>query len=518
MDMPLTQHLDELRTRVTRSVTVIMIAFMILLFKAQDLINFLKTPLVNALPPGTPALHFTGPMDVMFIGMKVAFMVAVIITSPFWLREFWKFFEPGLYPQERKHILPFIWGSIVLFLAGVSFCYFVALPWTLGFLIQIGLEVGVPIITVTDYVNLLILLFAGFGLVFETPLILVLLSMIGVIDSTTLVTQRRIAIVIILIVAAILTPGPDPVSQFVMAFPLYGLFELSILIIKWLEKNRGPVTGTLLAGAIVTAILAATTLPGARDARAGGVDADAARQRPAATSFWTVGAGIASWAITTDSIHGISGQSARVSVGHSLDQGKWNLATSLDMILGPYAPVSPGNIRRIDVDFNGTGISLTGSYRFRNLTDRQGKETGNIAGSPLVLAGLSYLDTTGRSIGGSYEEDFVLTPVNPTESSTDGVTLLDNYKLRTTRVSGIFGAGWGSNWAKQRRSNSPSDLKTTVDGYTVSLWAEVPLVSTWSAEYELVTATDKIESHAVSERGSVKGYDIVLQATALLGG
>ena len=97
MQMQLMEHLDELRTRLTRSVSVIMIAFVLLMFKAQALINFLKIPLVNALPPGTPALHFTGPMDVMFVGMKVAFMAAVIVTSPFWLREFWKFFEPGLY-------------------------------------------------------------------------------------------------------------------------------------------------------------------------------------------------------------------------------------------------------------------------------------------------------------------------------------------------------------------------------------------------------------------------------------
>ena len=514
MDMPLMQHLDELRTRVTRSVVVIMIAFLLLFFKAQDLINFLKTPLVNALPPGTPALHFTGPLDVMFTGMKVSFMAAVIVTSPFWLREFWKFFEPGLYPQERKHILPFIWGSVVLFLAGIAFCYFIALPWTLSFLIKIGLEVGVPIITVTDYINLLILLFAGFGLVFETPLILVLLSMLGLIDAKTLATQRRMAIVIILVIAALLTPGPDPVSQFVMAVPLYALFELSILIIRRLEQKRDAAISLLIAGALLGGAL---TFSGGAELRAEPAGAGAVPANTA-MSFWTVGAGITSWAITTDSIHGISGQSARISVGHSLERGKWNLATSLDMILGPYAPVSPGNIRRIDVDFNGTGISLTGSYRFQNLPDRQDTETRKIAGSPVLLAGLSYLDTTGRSIGGSYEEDFVLTPVTSTESSADAMTLLDNYKLRATRISAILGTGWSANWARRRRSNNPSDLKTTVDGYNVALWAEVPMVSTWSAEYELVTATDKVESRAVKERGSIDGYNVVLQATALLGG
>lgn len=502
MDMPLMQHLDELRTRVTRSVTVVMIAFVLLVFKAQTLINFLKTPLINALPPGTPALHFTGPMDVMFVGMKVAFMAAVIVTSPFWLREFWKFFEPGLYPQERKHILPFIWGSVVLFLSGIAFCYFVALPYTLGFLIQIGLEVGVPIITVTDYVNLLILLFAGFGLVFETPLILVLLSMLGLIDAKTLATQRRIAIVVILIVAALLTPGPDPISQFVMAVPLYSLFELSILIIRRLENKRAAMTALILAGSLMGAL-----------GLAGGAELRAEETPAPGKSFWTVGAGVASWAITTDTIHAISGQSALVSVGHSAVRGRWNLATSLDLVLGPYAPVSPGNLRRIDVDFNGTGISLTGSYRVD-----AGSNGPATKGSPFLLAGMSYLDATGRSIGGSYEEDFVLTPVTSTEASVEPVTLLDNYKFRTTRVSGIIGAGWGANWSKPRKSNNPSDLRTTVDGYNVSISAEVPLLSTYTAEYDLVTASDKVESRPVRDRGSLGGYDVVLQATALLGG
>lgn len=501
MDMSLMQHLDELRTRVTRSVIAVMVAFLLLLFKAQDLINFLKTPLINALPPGTPALHFTGPMDVMFVGMKVSFMAAVIVTSPFWLREFWKFFEPGLYPKERKYILPFIWGSVALFLTGIAFCYFLALPYTLGFLIKIGLEVGVPIITVTDYINLLILLFAGFGLVFETPLILVLLSMLGIIDAKTLASQRRIAIVVILVIAALLTPGPDPVSQFVMAVPLYSLFELSIMIIRRLEGKRETITSLLIGGVLI----------GTLGMGGGSAELRAAQPGDPSTSFWTVGAGVASWAITTDTIHEITGQSARVSVGHNSIHGKWNLATSLDMVLGPYAPVSPGDIRRIDVDFNGTGITLTGSYRVREAIEGR-------RGAPVLIAGFSYLDLTGRSVGGGFEEDFVLAPVSSPENSTQIATTLDNYKLRTTRVAGIVGAGWGDTWAKPRKSSNPSELKTTVDGYYLSIWAEVPLVSTYAAEYALVTATDRIESQDISDRGALGGYDVVVQATAFLGG
>ena len=513
MQMQLMEHLDELRTRLTRSVSVVMIAFVLLMFKAQALINFLKIPLVNALPPGTPALHFTGPMDVMFVGMKVAFMAAVIVTSPFWLREFWKFFEPGLYAAERKYVLPFIWGSVALFLSGIAFCYFVALPYTLGFLITIGIEVGVPIITVTDYVGLLILLFTGFGLVFETPLILVLLSLLDVIDSKTLTSQRRIALVVILIIAAFLTPGPDPISQFVMAIPLYGLFELSILIIQRLEKNRALKAKTSggHAGTIATMILIFGTLAffaiHPEELRASEPDT---KDSGNAGSFWTFGTGIASYNLETESIHSIKGRSARISIGHDTGGKAWSLATSFDLIMGPYAPVNPGHLRRIDMDFNGSGVTMMGYYRLKPSNDSP-------VGSVALLAGVSYLDLTGRSLGGGFERDFVLAPVASSEAAADPVQVLDNYKLKAARFSAITGIAWNANWGKARTSNQPSDLKTRVDGYKVSLWTEVPFISNYTSQYDLVTASDQVQSQTINDRGSLSGYSIVLQATALLG-
>ena len=513
MQMQLMEHLDELRTRLTRSVSVVMIAFVLLMFKAQALINFLKIPLVNALPPGTPALHFTGPMDVMFVGMKVAFMAAVIVTSPFWLREFWKFFEPGLYAAERKYVLPFIWGSVALFLSGIAFCYFVALPYTLGFLITIGIEVGVPIITVTDYVGLLILLFTGFGLVFETPLILVLLSLLDVIDSKTLTSQRRIALVVILIIAAFLTPGPDPISQFVMAIPLYGLFELSILIIQRLEKNRALKAKTSggHAGTIATMILIFGTLAffaiHPEELRASEPDT---KDSGNAGSFWTFGTGIASYNLETESIHSIKGRSARISIGHDTGGKAWSLATSFDLIMGPYAPVNPGHLRRIDMDFNGSGVTMMGYYRLQPSNDSP-------VGSVALLAGVSYLDLTGRSLGGGFERDFVLAPVASSEAAADPVQVLDNYKLKAARFSAITGIAWNANWGKARTSNQPSDLKTRVDGYKVSLWTEVPFISNYTSQYDLVTASDQVQSQTINDRGSLSGYSIVLQATALLG-
>ncbi len=511
MQMQLMEHLDELRIRLTRSVTVIIVTFFLMMFKAQALINFLKIPLVNALPPGVPALHFTGPMDVMLVGMKVAFMAAVIVTSPFWLREFWKFFEPGLYPAERKYVLPFIWGSVVLFLAGISFCYFVALPFTLTFLITVGIEVGVPIITVTDYIGLLILLFAGFGLVFETPLILVLLSLLDIIDSKSLTSQRRIAVVIILIIAAILTPGPDPVSQFVMAIPLYSLFELSILIIQRLEKNRALKTKTEHTGggtaAMLFLILSSAALLGINPSVARAAEVD---QMPGIKSFWTFGTGLASYNLRTESIHAIKGRSGRISVGHNTSAKNWSLAASMDIVLGPYEPLKTENMRNIDVDFNGTGTTMVGTYKLPGSNDSR-------TGSPSFLAGISYLDLTGRSLGGGYEKDFVLSPVATTEGADAINQVIDNYKLRTTRLTALVGVAWVENWAKARKSNQPIDLKTSVDGYILSLWTELPIISKYSSEFNLVTATDRVNTTTFNDRGTLTGYTIIFQATALFG-
>lgn len=235
--MHLLDHLDELRTRLIRALMGVTFLFLICLYYASPIINFLKLPLKNSLPKGSDTLHFTGPLEVVFADMKVAFFAAVILGSPLWLYQFWKFVEPALYVSERKYVRPFIAASIVLFAIGVAFSFYLMLPLCLEFLISIGLEVGVPMITVSDYLSVLMVMVLGFGFVFETPLILVLLASLGVVNSAFLSLYRRHMVVIILIIAAILTP-PDPISQLCMAVPLYVMYELSITLIKIMESRK----------------------------------------------------------------------------------------------------------------------------------------------------------------------------------------------------------------------------------------------------------------------------------------
>lgn len=233
--MTLWEHLGELRARMVRSVIVTVVLFVAAFGFAEPILLYLREPLIKALPAGVNALHFTGPMDVFIANIKVAFLISIILGCPVWLYQFWRFIEPALYDHERKYILPFIVASVGLFLSGVLFCYYVMVPTTLKYLIGMGISVGVPIITVGEYVSLLAVLIIGFGVVFETPLILIILAMMDILSYEMLSKNRKAVVVIILIIAAILTPTPDPVSQLTMAIPTYLMYEASLIIIRMIK-------------------------------------------------------------------------------------------------------------------------------------------------------------------------------------------------------------------------------------------------------------------------------------------
>jgi sec-independent protein translocase protein TatC len=236
--MSIWDHLAELRSRIVRSLSGVIVLFIVAFAFSDPIIVYLKQPLIRALPPGNAGLHFTGPLDVFLVQIKVAFLVAIVGGSPIWLYQFWKFFEPALYPRERRYVLPFIVASASLFIAGTAFCYYGILPMTLEYLIQMGSEVGTPLITIKDYVSLLLLMVGGFGIIFETPVIIVLLNLLDILSLEALVSSRRFVIVVIMVISAVLTPSPDPMSQFAMAIPCYLMFEIAILAVRLIERAR----------------------------------------------------------------------------------------------------------------------------------------------------------------------------------------------------------------------------------------------------------------------------------------
>lgn len=234
--MSVWEHLDELRARLVKSIAAIFLLFLGALFFSNEILEFLKIPVNDLLPEGKN-LGFKDVVEPFMVTLKVSFLAALIASCPIWFFQFWKFIEPALYPEERKYIFPFSIASMVLFIVGTSFCFWVILPMALEFLIEWGKQFAEPDITVHGYVSFLTLMVIGFGLVFEAPLILVVLSLLGVVDYPTLVSARRYVIVGCFVVSAMVTP-PDWISQIGMAVPLYFMFEVSLLIIKYLGRKK----------------------------------------------------------------------------------------------------------------------------------------------------------------------------------------------------------------------------------------------------------------------------------------
>jgi sec-independent protein translocase protein TatC len=170
--------------------------------------------------------------------MKVAFFAALIVTSPYILYQIWKFIAPGLLPKEKKYVVPFVLSSTFLFISGVSFGYFVALPPAFEFFVSFNNQYLQAMLSFKDYLSLFVTFLLGFGVSFELPIFIFFLTKLGIVNAKMLSQQRRYAILIIFIVAAILTPSPDALSQVLMAIPLMFLYEISIFVSRFAGKKK----------------------------------------------------------------------------------------------------------------------------------------------------------------------------------------------------------------------------------------------------------------------------------------
>ncbi len=233
--LPLTAHLQELRTRLIASFIAIGIGFVVCYTFSQTLFNILAKPLFKILPQGG-SLIFTSVAEAFFTYMKVAFIGGLILASPFVLYQIWAFVAPGLYRHEKRYVIPLLLGGSFFFLLGILFGYFIALPIGFKFLLSYAADLIKPMPSMKEYLSFSIKFLLAFGLVFEFPVILVILARIGIIDAKMMARQRKYAILLIFIFAAVITP-PDLISQVIMAVPLMGLYELSILLAKVFGKK-----------------------------------------------------------------------------------------------------------------------------------------------------------------------------------------------------------------------------------------------------------------------------------------
>jgi sec-independent protein translocase protein TatC len=236
--MPFWDHVGELRKRLTRSglaLIVLMIGGWIL---REPLFDFLKIPFQQYLDSHQAKLIYTAPAELFFTYFKISIVAALVVGAPFFFYQLWAFIAPGLYPQERKLVWPFVGCSSGLFILGAGFCFTVVLPFTFDFFINLAPDDIEPQIKVADYFSFATGFVLIFGLLFETPLVLVFLGKLGIISAPGMRKYRRYAILGAFVVAALATPSPDAINQILLAMPLWGLYELSIWLIARMEKQQ----------------------------------------------------------------------------------------------------------------------------------------------------------------------------------------------------------------------------------------------------------------------------------------
>ncbi len=224
-EMSVVEHLSELRRRLIISVLAVFLG-------SAGCFAFVATiRTLFTLPAGSVQLVYLTPPEVLMTDIKVAFTAGLVVASPVVLYQIWAFVVPGLKPGEKRLILPVVVASLVFFLLGVVFSYFIVLPFTLRFFLGFETPGLAAMFSYSRYVSFAMVIIFSFGLVFQMPLVILLLGKLGIVTSAGLRRARKFAILAVFIVAAVLTP-PDVISQVLMAGPMIVLYELSIALLR----------------------------------------------------------------------------------------------------------------------------------------------------------------------------------------------------------------------------------------------------------------------------------------------
>jgi sec-independent protein translocase protein TatC len=229
--MPLTEHLRELRKRLMIAMGSVGVVFLVAWFFSVQIVSIVKGPV----EPYVGKLQFDTLTDPFFTHLKASFFASLFVTFPIVLWQIWAFVAPGLYGREKKVMWPFLLLSFPLFVGGGLFCYFIVFPYAVEFLVGFDKSL-VPSLRIGDYLSFTLRLTFVFGLVFELPLISLLLTRMGLLTPGFLVKHLRYAIIIIFVVAAILTP-PDAFTQLLLAGPLLVLYAISVGV-SWLAQPK----------------------------------------------------------------------------------------------------------------------------------------------------------------------------------------------------------------------------------------------------------------------------------------
>jgi sec-independent protein translocase protein TatC len=236
--MSFLEHLEELRQRLLRSVIALAVGFGICFYFAKNFYDVLARPMTRTLHQlgRSTDLFYTNPVDPFNLFMKLGLVGGVFLASPFILYQLWLFISPGLYRNEKKYVWPFVGLTSSLFILGGWFAWALAFPAALKFLVSYGNQFT-PIVTINEYWDLAMSIIVAVGLVFELPVVLLLLSIFGIVTPRFLWRQMRYAVLITAVVAAAIVPTNDMASIFIVWIPLVGLYVLSIGL-SWLVQLK----------------------------------------------------------------------------------------------------------------------------------------------------------------------------------------------------------------------------------------------------------------------------------------
>jgi sec-independent protein translocase protein TatC len=232
-------HLRELRKRLTQALYGIALGMLALGVFVERIFHLLMDPVLASLPKEQQTLQYTSYVEPLMVYLKVALYGGLFVAAPWVLFQLWLFIAPGLYKREKKVVIPFLAFGTTLFYAGAAFCYFLVMPAAFPAMAAIASDAALrPMLTMSETLSLVLAMLLGFGLVFELPVVIAFLSMIGVVSADTLAKHRRIAIILNVTVAAIITPTGDPLNLAMMAVPMIVFYEVGVIAARILGKKR----------------------------------------------------------------------------------------------------------------------------------------------------------------------------------------------------------------------------------------------------------------------------------------